>query len=125
MLDLDGCAHPEFARCRFTPHDFRRLFSTDIVNHGLPIHIGAALLGQLDIQTAQGYVTLFNEDVVRLDEIHEDLITRRGQAESEGWLGELEGVDLTLRFRQEKRIDTQRLARSPTTSLGMPTIRLS
>jgi integrase len=28
----------------FTPHDFRR-FATELVNNGLPIHIGAALLG--------------------------------------------------------------------------------
>jgi integrase len=33
-----------FAGTKFTPHDFRRLFATDIVNGGLPIHIGAALL---------------------------------------------------------------------------------
>jgi integrase len=28
----------------FTPHDFRRLFATDAVNNGLPLHIAAALL---------------------------------------------------------------------------------
>jgi hypothetical protein len=26
------------------------------VNNGLPIHIGAALLGHLDVQTTRGYV---------------------------------------------------------------------
>lgn len=39
----------------------------------------------------------------RLDEIKTDLITRRGLAETKGCLGELEGIDLTLRFRQEAR----------------------
>lgn len=41
--------HPQFAEIRFAPDDFRRLFATDLVNNGLPIHIGAALLGHLDI----------------------------------------------------------------------------
>ena len=57
--------HPQFAERRFTPHDFRRLFATDLVNHGLPIHIGAALLGQLNLGTTSGYVAVFNEDVIR------------------------------------------------------------
>lgn len=62
--------HPELAGCRFTPHDFRRLFATDLVNHGLPIHIGAALLGHLDVQTTHGYVTVFQEDVIRHYQTH-------------------------------------------------------
>jgi integrase len=57
--------HPGFRTACFTPHDFRRLFATDLVNNGLPIHIRAALLGHLNIQTTRGYVTVFNEDVVR------------------------------------------------------------
>ncbi|MEV0650117.1 site-specific integrase [Phytomonospora sp. NPDC050363] len=56
--------HPQFAKIRFAPHDFRRLFATDLVNNGLPIHIGAALLGHLDIQTTRGYVAVFDEDVI-------------------------------------------------------------
>jgi integrase len=44
-----------FAGLTFTPHDFRRLFSTEIIDGGLPIHIGAALLGHLNLQTTQGY----------------------------------------------------------------------
>ncbi|MEU8310625.1 site-specific integrase [Actinomadura sp. NPDC048955] len=56
--------HPDFAEIRFAPHDFRRLFATELVNNGLPIHIGAALLGHLDIRTTRGYVAVFNEDVI-------------------------------------------------------------
>lgn len=189
--------HPELATIRFTPHDFRRLFATGLANNGLPIHIGAALLGHLDVQTFHGYVTVFQEDVVRhyqahlanrraarpaadyrpatdqewaefeehfdkrkvelgqcgrpyatpcdhehacircpmlhvdpkmlarLDELHADLLTRRAHAHSQGWLGELEGIDLTLRFLADKRADTQRLARhdhDTVTVLGLPTI---
>jgi hypothetical protein len=47
----------------FTRHDFRRLLATELVDSGLPIHIGAALLGHLNVQT--GYVAVFGEDVVR------------------------------------------------------------
>ncbi|MGE0341495.1 MAG: site-specific integrase [Porticoccaceae bacterium] len=191
--------HPQLAKVRFTPHDFRRLFATDLANNGLPIHIGAALLGHLDVQTFHGYVTVFQEDVIRhyqahlanrraarpagdyrpvtdqewaefeehfdkrkielgqcgrpyatpcehehacircpmlrvdpkmlgrLDEIHTDLLARRAHADAQGWLGEIEGIDLTLRFLAEKRAETQRLAhvdrdQDTVTVLGMPTI---
>jgi site-specific recombinase XerD len=40
------------------------LFATELVNSGLPIHIGAALLGHVNIQTTRGYVALFDEDVI-------------------------------------------------------------
>jgi site-specific recombinase XerC len=57
--------NPAFRGLSFTPHDFRRIFATELVNSGLPIHIGAALLGHLNIQTTRGYVAVFDEDVVR------------------------------------------------------------
>lgn len=189
--------HPDLAKIRFTPHDFRRLFATDLANNGLPIHIGAALLGHLDVQTFHGYVTVFQEDVIRhyqahlanrravrpagdyrpitgpewtefeehfdkrkvelgqcgrpyatpcehehacircpmlrvdpkmidrLDEIQDDLIARKAHAETEGWLGEIEGIDLTLRFLVDKRAETLQLSKklaTTATPLGMPTI---
>ncbi|MFE2638390.1 tyrosine-type recombinase/integrase [Streptomyces scopuliridis] len=166
--------HLGFLATSFTPHDFRRLLATELVNSGLPIHIGAALLGHLNLQTTRGYVAVFNEDVVRhyqgfldrrrqdrptdeyrpatepewsgfeehfdlrkvelggcarpygspcqhehsclrcpmlnispkmlprLDEIENDLLSRRGRAEQEGWRGEIEGIDLTLTFLRPK-----------------------
>jgi integrase len=60
-----GETNPAFRGLHFTPHDFRRLFATDLVNNGLPIHIGAALLGHLSIGTTQGYVAVFEGDVIR------------------------------------------------------------
>jgi hypothetical protein len=57
--------HPSSAEARFTPHDFRRIFATDLVNNGLPIHVGAALLGHLNLETTRGYVAVFEEDLVR------------------------------------------------------------
>lgn len=182
--------HPAFAELTFTPHDFRRLFATEIVNNGLPIHIGAALLGHLDTRTTRGYVAVFNEDLVRhyqsfldrrrsqraadeyrpatdeewtefeehfdkrkvelgncarpygtpcqhehacircpmlhvdpkmiprLDELESDLLARRAHAESQGWLGEIEGIDLTLSFLRNKRARARRL--TTPTHLGLP-----
>ena len=56
----------------------------------------------------------------RLDKIEADLLSRRARAEAEGWLGEIEGIDLTLSFLRRKREETRRLARIAPTDLGMP-----
>ena len=185
-------AMPAAERIHFTAHDFRRLFATDVVNNGLPIHIGAALLGHLNINTTRGYTAVFNDDIVRhyqayldrrrasrpndeyrqvtdeewlefeehfdkrkielgscgrpygtpcshehscircpmlhvdpkmivtLDEIEEDLLSRRRRAQPEGWLGEIEGIELTLKFLAGKRAEAQRTQRAAMTDIGMP-----
>ncbi|WP_405805459.1 tyrosine-type recombinase/integrase [Streptomyces sp. NBC_01187] len=59
IVDVDGTP------LRFTPHDFRRIFSTETVNGGLPIHIAAKVLGHLDLNTTQGYVAVYPEEVIR------------------------------------------------------------
>ncbi|WP_063793943.1 hypothetical protein [Streptomyces hirsutus] len=59
----------------------------------------------------------------RLDEIETDLLARQARAEQEGWLGEIEGIDLTLTFLRQKREESQRLARIAPVSLGMPGLR--
>jgi hypothetical protein len=58
----------------------------------------------------------------RLDEIEDDLLVRRGRAEHEGWVGEVEGIDLTLTFLRQKREQTQRLARIAPVDLGIPSV---
>jgi hypothetical protein len=60
----------------FTPHDFRRLFATDAVNNGLPLHIAAALLGHLNLDTTRGYTAVFPEHIVTA---HQAFIERRRQ----------------------------------------------
>ena len=184
---------PAFTDAVFTPHDFRRIFATELVNCGLPIHIGATLLGHLNIQTTRGYVAVFDEDVIRhyqqflhrrraqrpaeeygpvtdtewaefeehfdrrkvelgtcarpygtgchhehaclrcpvlhmdpkmlprLEEIEADLLARRTRAEAEGWLGEIEGINLTLAFLRDKRAQTERTQARSTVLLGLPT----
>jgi len=59
----------------------------------------------------------------RLEEIEDDLQVRRSRAAHEGWLGEVEGIDLTLTFLQQRREQTQRLTRVAPVNLGMPGIR--
>lgn len=50
---------------RYTPHDFRRLWATDSVSNGLPVHIAAKLMGHQNLNTTQTYVAVFNEELVR------------------------------------------------------------
>ncbi len=44
--------------------------ATELADSGLPIHIGAALLGHLNLETFRGYVTVFDDDVVRHYQAH-------------------------------------------------------
>lgn len=75
IVDVDGTP------LKFTPHDFRRVFSTETVNGGLPIHIAAKLLGHLDLNTTQGYVAVYPEEVIR--RYREFVHQRRSQRPSE------------------------------------------
>lgn len=60
----------------------------------------------------------------RLAELEEDLRARRARAEAEAWLGEIEGIDLTLRFLTEKRQQAERLQKiTGAVQLGMPVAR--
>ncbi|MFF7415789.1 site-specific integrase [Streptomyces lydicus] len=184
--------HRGFRGLKFTPHDFRRIFATELVNSGLPIHIGAALLGHLSVQTTRSYVAVFDDDVIRhyqeflhhrrqvrpedeyrdttdqewaefeehfdrrkvelgscgrpygtpcqhehacircpmlhvnpkmlgrLEELEADLLTRLQRATEEGWVGEIEGINLTLALLRGKRDEAQRRIRRPAVDLGIP-----
>tara|TARA_B100000378_G_scaffold238978_1_gene206650 strand:- start:182 stop:1207 length:1026 start_codon:yes stop_codon:yes gene_type:complete len=159
---------------RLTAHDFRRLFATDALRSGLPVHILAKVMGHLNISTTQGYAAVFDEDVARhfrqfvdrrrslrpaedyrdpspteLEEFHAhfskrkvelgscsrgygtpcihehacircpmlrpdpaqrhrletilaNLHERRAEAKRMGWLGELEGIEISIRAAEEK-----------------------
>ena len=175
---------------RLTAHDFRRLFATDSLSAGLPIHILAKLMGHARISTTQGYAAVFDDDVIRhfrdhlshrrsmrpaedyrepgagelaefhahfmkrkvelgtcsraygtpcvhehacvrcpmlrpdpaqrrrLEEIQVNLTNRRVEAQNNGWLGELEGIDISLRSAAEKLETMTRITR-----LENPTLR--
>jgi len=59
---LTNAAHQPL---RYTAHDFRRLFATDAVSSGLPVHIVARLLGHKNLNTTQAYMAIFDEDLIR------------------------------------------------------------
>ena len=73
--------NPGLRRREVRPHDFRRLLATELVNNGLPIHIGAALLGHLNIQTTRGYVAVFDENVITH---YQQFLDRRRAARPDG-----------------------------------------
>ena len=57
-------------------------------------------------------------------ELEADLRQRRDRAVSEGRLGEIEGIDLTLRFLADKRSQTHRLTKiTGRVDLGAPALR--
>ena len=62
----------------FTPHDFRRLFATEMVGSGLPLHIVSTLLGHLNLETTRGYTAVFPEHVIQA---HHAFIERRRQTQ--------------------------------------------
>lgn len=89
----------------FQNHDFRRIFATDAVRSGLPIHIAAAILGHESLDTTQRYAAIYDEDVYQH---HRAYIERRRQlrpsieyrtptsAEFEEFLGHFERRQMAL-----------------------------
>lgn len=58
----------------YTVHDFRRIFATEAVSNGLPVHIAAKILGHNNIATTQRYTAVYNDDVLRH---HRSFIAKR------------------------------------------------
>ncbi|MEU2040468.1 site-specific integrase [Nocardia niwae] len=73
-IERAGLTGPDGQPLRYTPHDFRRIFATDAVASGLPVHIAAKLLGHNDLNTTQTYAAVYQDDVLRH---HRDFIARR------------------------------------------------
>jgi integrase len=71
---LAGLAGPDRGPSRFTPHDFRRIFATEAVATGLPVHIAAKLLGHESLATTQAYIAVYDQDVI---DHHRAFIARR------------------------------------------------
>ena len=68
LTDMSG------APLKFTPHDFRRIFLTDAVMHGMPPHIAQLVAGHRDINTTMGYKAAYPEEVING---HRAFIARR------------------------------------------------
>jgi Phage integrase family len=52
------------APLRYTFHDFRRLFITDAIMHGMPPHIAQLVAGHRDINVTMGYKAVYPEEVI-------------------------------------------------------------
>ena len=176
----------------WTPHDFRRIFVTDVIMNGLPPHIAQVIAGHQDINVTLGYKAIYPEEAVqshlaflarrrclrpseeyrtptdeewqellgnferrklsvgtcarafstpcvhehacvrcpmlwpdpaqraRLAEISDNLMARISEAEREGWLGEVERLQVSLAGAQDKlaqidrRLQAQVVTLSPT-----------
>jgi len=59
---------------RYTFHDFRRLFITDAILHGMPPHIAQLVAGHRDLNTTMGYKAVYPEEVING---HRAFIARR------------------------------------------------
>lgn len=76
LRDIDGTP------LRFTPHDFRRMFITDLVNSGFPIHLAAKIVGHASIETTRAYTAVYQKDVfVAYDKFIADRRTLRPSEE--------------------------------------------
>jgi hypothetical protein len=179
---------------RYTFHDFRRMFITDAILHGMPPHIAQLVAGHRDINTTMGYKAVYPEEIIsghrafiarrralrpaaeyrtptdeewaeftshferrkvalgdcgrsydtpcihehsclrcpllrpdpaqrpRLVEICRNLAARISEAESARWLGEAEGLKVSLAGASSKlrQMDEITARRTATVSLGMP-----
>ena len=186
----DAGGHP----LRYTFHDFRRLFITDAILHGMPPHIAQLVAGHRDINTTMGYKAVYPEEVInghrafiarrralrpseeyrtptdeewaeflghfehrkvavgdcgrsyatpcihehaclrcpllrpdpaarpRLIQIRDNLIDRIAEAESQRWLGEAEGLKVSLAGARTKLAQMEQIAarRNTTVGLGIP-----
>lgn len=59
-----GVIGPDGRTLRYTFHDFRRMFITDAILHGMPPHIAQLVAGHRDINTTMGYKAVYPEEVI-------------------------------------------------------------
>jgi hypothetical protein len=74
LVDAADISNPDGSPARFSPHDFRRIFATEAVSAGLPVHITAKILGHESLATTQTYLAVYDQDVI---EHHRAFLARR------------------------------------------------
>jgi len=72
-----GLTDPQGLPLRFTPHDFRRIFITDVIMNGLPPHIAQIICGHRDINVTMGYKAVYPHEAVQA---HLAFLARRRSA---------------------------------------------
>jgi integrase len=73
-LAAAGIADAAGRPLKFTPHDFRRIFTTEAIMNGMPPHIAQLILGHKDINTTMGYKAVYPEEAING---HRAFIARR------------------------------------------------
>jgi len=73
-LAIAGLTDVTGAPLSVTPHDFRRIFTTEAVLNGMPPHIAQLILGHKDINTTMGYKAVYPEEAING---HRAFIARR------------------------------------------------
>ncbi len=58
----------------YSPHDFRRMFITDAILHGMPPHIAQLIAGHRNLNVTMGYKAVYPEEVING---HRAFIARR------------------------------------------------
>jgi integrase len=74
LVTAAAITNPDGSPASFTPHDFRRIFATEAVSSGLPVHIAAKILGHESLATTQTYIAVYDKDVI---DHHRAFIARR------------------------------------------------
>lgn len=64
-LECSGLKDRSGKPLRYTFHDFRRLFITDAIMHGIPPHIAQLAAGHRDINITMGYNSVYPEEVIK------------------------------------------------------------
>ena len=179
----------------YTPHDFRRMFITEVIMNGLPPHIAQVIVGHEDIKVTLGYKAVYPDEAIaahlsflarrralrpseeyrvptdeewgeflghferrkvsigtcarafstpcihehacvrcsmlwpdpnqrnRLADIRDNLLERIAEAEREGWLGEVEGLRVSLAGAETKLAQLD--GRPEATPVGLGATRAS
>ena len=74
LVTAAAITNPDGTSAQFSPHDFRRIFATEAVASGLPVHIAAKILGHDSLATTQTYIAVYDQDVI---DHHRAFIARR------------------------------------------------
>jgi hypothetical protein len=64
-LASTGIADASGKPLRFVPHDFRRIFITDAIMHGMPPHIAQLVAGHRDINVTLGYKAAYPDETIQ------------------------------------------------------------
>ena len=74
VVERTGITGRDGKALRYSPHDFRRMFITDAILHGMPPHIAQLIAGHRDLNVTMGYKAVYPEEVING---HRAFIARR------------------------------------------------